>query len=188
MEGSKWARALAIYNCTGFWNEELGPEPGHRGCEVPESILMDVYGLGKEGLVALFGSPKSTDAEDTRDDVTADVAAFSRKAVDGDIQREPVGVAATDDDSQRGSFQAQRAGERARQFLRTQLANGPRSAVEMSRLAEAAGVRKRTLDRARQALGITAYKDGYGGPWIWRLPKLHEINLAGAVNVKTVVK
>ncbi|MGH3262870.1 MAG: hypothetical protein ACRDNS_12815, partial [Trebonia sp.] len=43
-------------------------------------------------------------------------------------------------------------------------------AAEAIKAAAKDGIAKRTLQRARTRAGITKMKDGFGGPWIWRLP------------------
>ena len=58
------------------------------------------------------------------------------------------------------------AKKRALEFLQEILANGPVNAKE----AEANGISERTLRRARMTLGIKVAKDGYQGPWMWKLP------------------
>jgi hypothetical protein len=44
------------------------------------------------------------------------------------------------------------------------------SATEAKEKAEAEGISDRTLARARKRLRIVAEKDGYQGPWTWKLP------------------
>jgi hypothetical protein len=72
-------------------------------------------------------------------------------------------LAANDATSRGGSL------HEAKEFLRGQLADGPRDAAEIIEAAEANGISKRTLDRARSALGVKANKDGYQGKWTWTL-------------------
>jgi hypothetical protein len=60
--------------------------------------------------------------------------------------------------------------ERAKEFLRDFLADGPASADDGEEAAEANGIKIRTLDRARSALGVKAVKDGFQGAWRWHLP------------------
>ena len=62
------------------------------------------------------------------------------------------------------------AKKRALEFLQEILANGPVNAKEAEEEAEANGISERTLRRARMTLGIKVAKDGYQGPWMWKLP------------------
>jgi hypothetical protein len=55
-------------------------------------------------------------------------------------------------------------------FLEAALADGPRPTREVKTAAEEASISKATLRRAREALAVTASKDGYQGAWSWRLP------------------
>jgi hypothetical protein len=60
---------------------------------------------------------------------------------------------------------------KAKGFLVDLLAAGPVPAEEGKEKAEAAGISERTLDRARQSLGVIAKKDNvFQGRWTWRLP------------------
>jgi hypothetical protein len=58
----------------------------------------------------------------------------------------------------------------AKDFLRDALANGPRSAAEITEQAEADGIKERTLRRARGALNIIITKLGFADGWQWELP------------------
>ena len=65
----------------------------------------------------------------------------------------------------------------AQEFLREGLAVGPEPAADVRDEAESAGIAKRTLDRARQSLGVAAEREGEpgkrgGGTWFWRLPDI----------------
>jgi hypothetical protein len=51
------------------------------------------------------------------------------------------------------------------------LKDGPVDAKEGEEAAKANGISGRTLDRARDKLGITATKAGYEEGWQWSLPK-----------------
>lgn len=59
----------------------------------------------------------------------------------------------------------------AMDFLRVELADGRRAGTEVKSAAKAAGIKTRTLDRARSRLGVVAAPDGYRGPWTWALPQ-----------------
>ena len=55
-------------------------------------------------------------------------------------------------------------------FLREVLSKGPRLASEVEKLAENAGISKRTLDRAKKALPFHAFKTGFSNnTWYWKL-------------------
>jgi putative DNA primase/helicase len=69
-----------------------------------------------------------------------------------------------DDDGRKGAL-----GE-AMDFLRHELAGGAKPSGEVKKAATAAGIKPRTLDRARAELGVVAAPDGFGGPWTWALP------------------
>jgi putative DNA primase/helicase len=57
-------------------------------------------------------------------------------------------------------------------WLRTALADGPRQAKELLNEArEAACLSPATLRRAREELGVEAYREHVPGPWYWRLPQ-----------------
>lgn len=56
-------------------------------------------------------------------------------------------------------------------WLAEHLATGPQSGKAVRKAAEADGIANRTLDRARCKLQVKAEPDGFGGPWVWRLPK-----------------
>lgn len=60
--------------------------------------------------------------------------------------------------------------EEAMEFLRAELAEGRRTGAEVKEAAKAAGIKTRTLDRARARLGVVTAPDGYRGPWTWALP------------------
>jgi hypothetical protein len=72
----------------------------------------------------------------------------------------------------------------AQEFLREVLAAGPEPAADVRDEAESAGISKRTLDRARQSLGVSAEREGEpgkrgGGKWFWRLPDIKVANPKG---------
>jgi hypothetical protein len=61
--------------------------------------------------------------------------------------------------------------DEAAAWLRDALADGPMPAKEVREAAkEAEGIAPRTLDRAKQAVGVEAYRPENPGPWFWRLP------------------
>jgi hypothetical protein len=59
------------------------------------------------------------------------------------------------------------------EFLKVELANGPRPQKELEKLASEAGLStaKGTWFRARRQLGITPQKDGFEGGWMLSLPE-----------------
>lgn len=66
----------------------------------------------------------------------------------------------------------QSAQEVAMEYLKQQLGDGPRPTKKIEMGAEARGISKRTLDRARKELNIEPQKRH--GVWILSLPKIHE--------------
>jgi RecA-family ATPase len=56
------------------------------------------------------------------------------------------------------------------EWLRDLLAAGSMAASEVRREAQEAGHAWRTVQRAKDELGIKPYRDQFGGAWIWRLP------------------
>jgi putative DNA primase/helicase len=59
----------------------------------------------------------------------------------------------------------------AKKFLRDVLVNGPVPSNEILEEAEANGISRGTLRRAKDDLKIKAKKDGVRGPWIWHPPE-----------------
>lgn len=55
-------------------------------------------------------------------------------------------------------------------WLEAVLAEGPRPASEIKKLAREDGIAARTLDRAKTALKIVAQLEGFKGRWVWSLP------------------
>ncbi len=43
--------------------------------------------------------------------------------------------------------------------------------MAISESAKADGISLRTLERAKAKLGVVACPDGFGGPWVWKLPE-----------------
>nr|WP_072377652.1 AAA family ATPase [Hyphomicrobium sp. NDB2Meth4] len=60
--------------------------------------------------------------------------------------------------------------DEAKGFITAELEDGPKETKAIERAAKQAGISKRTLERAREALGVVARKDGAGGSWRLRLP------------------
>lgn len=67
--------------------------------------------------------------------------------------------------------------EIARLFVHQYLSDGPKSSIAMQEAAKALEISDKTLDRARQDLGVECIKKS--DAWYVRLPKTAEINLEG---------
>jgi putative DNA primase/helicase len=59
----------------------------------------------------------------------------------------------------------------AKDFLREELADGPRPAQDIKKAAQAAGLSWGTVRRAQERLGIKPRKTGLDGVWQWQLPE-----------------
>jgi hypothetical protein len=59
----------------------------------------------------------------------------------------------------------------ARDFLRTELADGSRMAGDLLKEARKVGISERTLQRARAELDVRSEKAGFDEGWVWSLPK-----------------
>ena len=70
----------------------------------------------------------------------------------------------------RGTPDLQGALWEAMDFLREQLADGPKPAKQIMEEAEAEGIYKRTLDRAKKELGAKSKRNAMTGKWDWLLP------------------
>jgi hypothetical protein len=62
------------------------------------------------------------------------------------------------------------AKDNAKRFLEDLLADGPVKQTEVEDAAKANMISNATLRRAKEELKIVAEKDGYQGPWMWKLP------------------
>jgi len=78
------------------------------------------------------------------------------------------------------------AREEAMMLLQSLLAEGPRPARDIYAEAEAAGISKRTLKRAKKSLGVTSHKEGMDGPWLWELPDSKGANVTEAGTLGTL--
>ena len=58
----------------------------------------------------------------------------------------------------------------AEEFLEAELSGGPVLYSEIEEARKAAGLSKRTVDRAKSDLGVESLKMGYQGQWYWRHP------------------
>jgi hypothetical protein len=65
--------------------------------------------------------------------------------------------------------------ERAAEWLRTELADGPRKASELIAAAARVGIAERTLERVKKDLGVKSERvqNGEKGEWVWSDPKSH---------------
>jgi hypothetical protein len=62
--------------------------------------------------------------------------------------------------------------EEACDLLRSTLEDGAVLEREVERLADTAGIKRRTLRRAKEKLKVISEKQDFGkGPWVWRLPE-----------------
>jgi len=69
--------------------------------------------------------------------------------------------------------------EEAKAFLLEALANGPRLAKDVKReWTEAHCGSVRTLDRAKQELGIECFRESVPGPWYWKLEETQDCKIA----------
>ncbi|TWT95365.1 hypothetical protein Pla108_35130 [Botrimarina colliarenosi] len=67
--------------------------------------------------------------------------------------------------------------DEASRWLKEILASGPRAGKELKALARGDGISERTLDRAKVDLRVENSPDGFGGPWLWRLPQQYGASL-----------
>jgi putative DNA primase/helicase len=70
--------------------------------------------------------------------------------------------------------------EDAEEFLLDILRDGPVATKEIRQAAQAHGHKPRTVDRAKQTLGITATKVGFEGGWAWKLPEPNNAKYANS--------
>jgi hypothetical protein len=70
-----------------------------------------------------------------------------------------------------GSVESHSELEQAAEFLKSILEDGPLTASDTLRKTRAAGYAKRTVERAKKAVGVTARRDGFGqgSTWVWEL-------------------
>jgi len=77
--------------------------------------------------------------------------------------------------------------DEAKLFLETRLSNGPVKAAILYTEAENSDIKKRTLQRAKNALGINVYKgEGFKAPWMWELPTKDATKIATHGNLSEV--
>jgi DNA polymerase len=87
---------------------------------------------------------------------------------------ELVDVTATEAMQAAADSKAPAARDTAKTFLKDVLSAGPVGSDEVEEAAEANGIPRRTLFRAKGELGIRAKKDGPYGTWRWHLPEEEE--------------
>lgn len=89
------------------------------------------------------------------------------------VEWEPDAVSMNIDEvfSQQGAKRCNKAFEEARLWLLDALGSGPIPAGDIKKQAQRDGIAQRTLDRAKDALGIRSHKLGFGGDghWVWEL-------------------
>lgn len=90
----------------------------------------------------------------------------ARVAWDGESPHTANALLATPMDSGEGDALAE-----AKDVLAEILNDGRVAVNEVMRQAQAAGVSKRTLQRAKKELGVRSHKDSMGGGWSWEMPE-----------------
>lgn len=91
-------------------------------------------------------------------------------------EHDPVTMTADDALATENSSEPKRPGpkpvarNKAAEWLRDLLRTGPMEAGKVQEEAKEAGYGWRTVQRARDDLGIKPYRDTFGGAWIWKLP------------------
>jgi hypothetical protein len=86
-------------------------------------------------------------------------------------ERDPVAMTADEALAKENGGTANRSAlDEAVAWLQEVLADGPKPGKEVKEAANPDGIAARTLERARSHLGVIAGPDGFGGPWVWRLP------------------
>lgn len=91
-------------------------------------------------------------------------------------EHNPVTMTADDALATENSSEPKRPGpkpearNKAAEWLRDLLRSGPMEASKVQEEAKEAGYGWRTVQRARDGLGMKPYRDRFGGTWIWRLP------------------
>ena len=59
--------------------------------------------------------------------------------------------------------------EKATQFLREQLQNGPKAVKDIEKAAENENLSWRTVETAKELLHVSTRKTALGGGWVWEL-------------------
>lgn len=151
--GSADDSALGSRAFTGLaravWHLSADPEDDERRLWLPgknnlakrvSGLAFRIVGAGAEGRVEWETEPVNLSADD----------AMVRERATADGPR-----SATDE---------------AVSWLSLNLDGNGRTAKELKAAARADGISYRTLERASEQLAIVKGPDGFGGPWLWRLP------------------
>jgi putative DNA primase/helicase len=91
-------------------------------------------------------------------------------------ERDPVTMTADDalatenDTEKKKPGPEPRVRDRAVEWLRDLLEDGPMASAKIQQEGKAAGYSLRTLHRAKDELGIKPYREQFGGAWMWKLP------------------
>jgi hypothetical protein len=85
-------------------------------------------------------------------------------------------VTMTADDAMRSGGNGAAKLEDAKAFLREFLADGPATADDVQAAADKDRIKRKTLRRAREELGIRTQKQGFDGGWIWSMPESATVN------------
>jgi hypothetical protein len=91
-------------------------------------------------------------------------------------ERDPVAMTADDalasenDTEKKKPGPEPRARDRAVEWLRDLLKDGPLASAKIQQEGKEAGYSPRTLHRAKDELGIKPCREQFGGAWIWRMP------------------
>jgi hypothetical protein len=130
-------------------------------------VAKEIGGTGRN----VFVTQKKNLAKDssglayTLIDTEAKVAKVNWERLDDDL-----GADALLDAFEEESTKAPRRKE-ALGFLYGYLADGPKDATAVYTQAESYGLSKRTVDRAKEELGVECNKVGFHGGWMWSLPR-----------------
>ena len=121
----------------------------------------------KKALSYMTGARKVGVDPDTQKDIWAPYVEWGAKHVE---------ITATDAmQAEAGGGQSRVARREAADFLQERLADGPVKQKDIAEEAEANGITKATLRRAKNDLKIKSSKGkGLDSEWMWHLPKLQE--------------
>ena len=125
--------------------------------------------------------PSKTNLGKPRDGLAYRIADMALPGPDGSViwapyvkwEDAPVTMSADDAVSaMAGGAECKTAKAEAIDFLRAELADGPKPVGEVNKAATAAGHTPKAIRTAREALGITPQKAGMHEGWLWGLPKM----------------
>ncbi len=86
-------------------------------------------------------------------------------------EREPIAMTADEALALEGKASGKSSAlEEAVSWLKLYLAEGCKPGQEVKEAAERDGIAIRTLERAKKELEVVCGPDGFGGPWVWKLP------------------